>query len=65
MNSSQEQIIQIPANGTNPMPPEIINPNVLINGGVAILAIFAMAYFSKTLLQSVANLLKVLHEKHK
>jgi hypothetical protein len=45
------------------MPPEIINPNVLINGGVAILVIFAMAYFSKTLLQSVANLLKVWHEK--
>ncbi|WP_293349505.1 MULTISPECIES: hypothetical protein [unclassified Microcoleus] len=38
---------------------------LLMYGGVAVAVIFAMAYFSQTLLSSITQLTKTLNKKHK
>lgn len=45
---------------TNPTDsPQSEYQTLLVNGGITILAIIALTYFTKTLIQSIANLLKV------
>jgi hypothetical protein len=53
----EEKAVLISTNPTDT--PQTESQTLLINGGVTILAIIALSYFTKTLIQSIANLLKI------
>jgi hypothetical protein len=55
--TSSEKVMLVPVNPTE----SSVNTyqTLLVNGGVTILAIIALSYFTKTLIQSIANLLKI------
>jgi hypothetical protein len=57
----QKTIMQVPANQTDTSSNNF--QTTLVNGGGAILAIFALTFFSKTLIESIAKLLKVWNKK--
>jgi hypothetical protein len=68
MKSTQEQIILVPANQTDPSITDypgfgLLSPTILLNGGITVVAIIAMGYFCKTLLKSIADLLEVWNKK--
>jgi hypothetical protein len=56
----QKTIMQVPANQTDS---STNFQTTLVNGGAAILAILALTFFSKTLIESIAKLLKVCNQK--
>ncbi len=53
----EEKAVLISTNPTDT--PQTESQTLLINGGVTILAIIALSYFTKTLINSIANLLKI------
>jgi hypothetical protein len=57
----QKTIMQVPANQTDTSSTNF--QTTLANGGGAILAIFALTFFTKTLIESIAKLLKVWNKK--
>jgi hypothetical protein len=66
-NVSTNQVILVSTASTDSAtPPETggFMP-LLMYGGVAVAVIFAMAYFSQTLLNSITQLTKTLNKKHK
>ncbi|MFM6590154.1 MAG: hypothetical protein ACKPI8_04710 [Microcystis panniformis] len=62
MNSNVQVILVSSSNTSSvPAPSNIASLNTLIlNGGIAIVVIIGMAYFTKVQLKSIANLLKKL-----
>jgi hypothetical protein len=56
----QKTIMQVPTNQTDS---STNFQTTLVNGGAAILAILALTFFSKTLIESIAKLLKVCNQK--
>ncbi|NEO98652.1 MAG: hypothetical protein F6K58_08220 [Symploca sp. SIO2E9] len=66
MNPTQVEIVLVSTNSTQSLPDDsqgLLNSNNLVNGGVAIVVILAMTYFSKTLIKSIADLLAVWNQK--
>ncbi|NEO31711.1 MAG: hypothetical protein F6K36_15000 [Symploca sp. SIO3C6] len=66
MNPTEVKIVLVSTNPTKSLPDDFqgsLNSNNLVDGGVVILAILAMTYFSKTLIKSIADLLKVSNQK--
>ena len=57
----QKTVMQVPANQTDSSSTNF--QTTLVNGGGAILAIIALTSFSKTLIESIAKLLKVSKKK--
>ncbi|MGB7443266.1 MAG: hypothetical protein WA919_19540 [Coleofasciculaceae cyanobacterium] len=55
--NSEETITLVSSNSTDS--PSSSYQTLLVNGGVTILAILALAYFSKTLIESIAKLLEL------
>ncbi|MBE9129740.1 MULTISPECIES: hypothetical protein [unclassified Coleofasciculus] len=61
MKPTNTPIILVPANPMEPSPTN--SQTLLVNGGVTILAIFALTYFSKTLIDSISKLVEVWQKK--
>ncbi|MBD0344662.1 MAG: hypothetical protein ICV63_07475 [Coleofasciculus sp. Co-bin14] len=68
MSNTENQNLNLTATGSEKVILVPVNPTessgntyqtLLVNGGVTILAIIALSYFTKTLIQSIANLLKI------
>lgn len=57
----QKTVMQVPANQTDSSSTNF--QTTLVNGGGAILAIIALSFFSKTLIESIAKLLKASKKK--
>ncbi len=60
-NNLQKTVMQVPANQTDSSSTNF--QTTLVNGGGAILAIIALSFFSKTLIESIAKLKKVSKKK--
>ncbi len=67
MNNTENQNPNLPATGTEKVMLVPANPTesfantyqtLLVNGGVTILAIFALTYFTKTQIEAITKLLK-------
>ena len=67
MNSTDNSTLNLAATGSEKVMLAPVNSTessantyqtLLVNGGVTILAIIALSYFTKTLIESIANLLK-------
>jgi hypothetical protein len=60
-NNLQKTVMQVPANQTDSSSTNF--QTTLVNGGGAILAIIALTFFSKTLIESIAKLIKFSKKK--
>jgi hypothetical protein len=67
MNNTENQNLNLPSTGSEKVMLVPVNPNesstntyqtLLVNGGVTILAILALTYFTKTLIDAISKLLK-------
>jgi hypothetical protein len=67
MNNTENQNLNLPATGSEKVILVPVNPTessantyqtLLVNGGVTILAILALSYFTKTLIDAITKLLK-------